>query len=181
MYFLASTAVTLLSLHLADLKTSGVISADPKMTYGILMGNFGLAAILLSYLFGRLSDVAGRKIPLIAAFLGLTAAPLLISNPSVPIIVVSWIITYGIAFAVLYPSLLALLTDELAPHERGIAMELFMLCLTVGTGVASPLMEYIGGIIGLASGIKVAAIIPAIAVLLACLIHPRPPPSPLIP
>ena len=175
MYFMAGTAVTLFTLYLADLKTMGVISVDPKMAFGMLMGTFGVAAIFLSYLFGRLSDAKGRKILLIIAFMGLTATPLLISNPSVPMIVISWIAAYGIAFAILYPSLLALLTDELAPHERGVAMGLFMVCLTAGTGVAAPLMGYIGGNIGLAAGIKVAAIIPAIAVLGAVFIHQRPP------
>ena len=83
-----ATAVVPFSRHLEELHAGGVIIPDPKMTFGIFMGVFGPAAVLLSYQFGRLSDVVGRKTPLIAAFAVLTVLPLLISYSSVPLIVV---------------------------------------------------------------------------------------------
>jgi len=174
MYWLLGTAVVLFDLYLADLQVAGVIGVDPKMGFGILMGVFGLASILLNYLCGRLSDVVGRKTPLMVAFLMLTGAPLLISNPSVPMIVVAWVVLWALATAAIWPSVLALLGDELALHERGIGFGFFMFFLTLGTGVGMPVMGYVGEVMGLATGIKVAALFPAIAFFLSLAIRPRP-------
>lgn len=174
LYWLLGTITVLFTLYLDDLKVAGVISVDPKVAFGILMGVFGAAAILLNYLCGRLSDAVGRKTPLIVAFLLLTAGPLLISNPSVPLMVIAWIATWAITAAVIWPTVLALLTDELAPHERGIGLGFFMFFLTLGTGVGMPVMGYVGDVMGLATGIKIAAIFPAIAFLLSLVIHPMP-------
>jgi len=173
-YWLLGTIVVLFSLYLADLKTAGIIKPDPKMALAMLLASFGLASVMLNYLFGRLADTVGRKWPLTAAFFLLTAAPLLVSNPSVPLIVFAWIIAWSLAATITWPTLLALLTDELAPHERGAGLGVFMVALTIGTGIGMPVMGAAGNAIGLDSAIKLAAILPAITFILSWFIQPKP-------
>jgi len=174
LFWIMATIVVLFTAHLGQLRGVGVIGADPKMAFGILMGVFGAAAALLSYPYGRLSDVVGRKAPLIAAFLVLIALPFLISYSSVTTIVVGWIVTYALAGALIWPSILGLLTDELAPHERGVGMGFFMLFPTLSTAIGMPVMGIVGGMVGAATGIKFAAILPAIAFIVMLVIRPRP-------
>ena len=174
LFWIMATVVVLFTAHLEQLQAVGVIGTDPKMAFGIFMGMFGVAVALLSYPYGRLSDVVGRKTPLIASFVVLIALSVLISYSSVPIIVVGWIVTYALAGAVLWPSILGLLTDELAPHEYGVGMGFFMLFPTIATAVGMPVMGKVADIMGAATGIKFAAIFPAIAFVLALVIRPRP-------
>jgi len=173
-YWMLGTIVVLFSLYLADLKTAGIIKPDPKMALAMMLALYGLASVSLTYLFGRLADVVGRKWPLTAAFFMLTAAPLLVSNPSVPLIAIAWIIAWSLAAAVTWPSLLALLTDELERHERGAGLGIFMVALTIGTGLGMPVMGALGNAIGLASAIKLAAVLPAATFILSWFIRSRP-------
>jgi predicted MFS family arabinose efflux permease len=174
MYWLLGTIVVTFSRYLAELQIAGVIKPDPKMALGVLLSIFGLAAVALNYLFGHLADSIGRKYPLIVAFFMLSIAPLLISNPSVPLIVISWIITWSISASIIWPTLLALLTDELAPHERGAGLGVFMLALMIGTGMGMPVMGAIEGITGASGAIKIAAVFPIITFIVAWFLRPKP-------
>ena len=174
MYWLLGTIVVTFSRYLAELQIAGVIKPDPKMALGILLSIFGLAAVALNYLFGHLADAVGRKYPLIVAFFMLSIAPLLISNPSVPLIVISWIITWSISASIIWPTLLALLTDELAPHERGAGLGVFMTALMIGTGMGMPVMGAIEGITGASGAIKIAAVFPIITFIVAWFLRPKP-------
>ena len=49
LFWIMATAVVPFSRHLEELHAGGVIIPDPKMTFGIFMGVFGPAAVLLSY------------------------------------------------------------------------------------------------------------------------------------
>jgi len=174
LYWLLGTIVVTFSRYLTDLQTAGLLKPDPKIALGILLSMFGLAAVMLNYPFGRLADTIGRKYPIIAAFFMLSAAPLLISNPSIPLIVIAWIVTWSISASIIWPTLLALLTDELAPHERGAGLGIFMVALMIGTGVGMPVMGAVEGAIGSATAIKTAAVLPIATFIISWFLRPKP-------
>ncbi len=173
-YWVLGTIVTLFTLYLSNLYETGFISVDPRMAFGMLMSIYGIAVLFLNYPMGRISDIIGRKIPLICGYIMVSVGLFLLTVNSIAVMVVAWIALLAISHALVWPSITALLMDELLPFERGIGAGFFELFLTLGTAIGMPIMGLLGGMLGFACGIRFAAILPISALLLSLFIVPKP-------
>ncbi|MCX8125525.1 MAG: MFS transporter, partial [Dehalococcoidia bacterium] len=167
LFWTIGTWVTAFSRHLNVLSQVKVIGVDPSVALGMLMGIQGLAIIAFGGFLGRLCDLIGRKPLLIAAFAFLTVSPFLVSTYVVPLIVIGWGIFFGLAAAMVWSSIMAVLTDELAPHERGTGIGFFMVFPTLGIGIGSPVVGSLSDMFGNQIAIMIGAFLPLIALVLS--------------
>lgn len=167
LFWITAVWVTAFSQHLTALNKAKIIGVDPSMALGMLMGIQGLSIIAFGGFLGRLCDLIGRKPLLIAAFAFLSVAPFLVSTSILPLIVIGWGVCFGLAAALVWSSIMAVLTDELAPHERGTGMGFFMVFPTLGIGLGSPVVGNLSDMFGVQVGIMAGAFMPVIALILS--------------
>nr|WP_220132477.1 MFS transporter [Natronomonas sp. LN261] len=89
---------------------------------GLLLACFFVPFALLQYPFGTLSDRIGRVIPIAAGSAGFGTAILAVSLASTVPAAALGMVLVGILGALVAPATMALVTDLVAPHERGAAM-----------------------------------------------------------
>ena len=163
-YFTFGGVVTLLPLYIRGLGMGAFHS-------GMLLATFSLAFIIVQLMAGGLSDRVGRHLPAVAGIiLGVFALAILPSLKTFPLLTAAMAL-YGAAFALLFPSISALVADHTRQHERGAATGIFHALLTAGVAVGAPVMGWVGGAVGielgltLTPGIMVLALIAAITLL----------------
>jgi len=167
LFWITAVWVTAFAQHLTALNKAKVIGVDPSVALGILMSLQGLSIIAFGGFLGRLCDLIGRKPLLIAAFAFLSASPFLVSTYSLPLIVLGWGICFGLAAALVWSSIMAVLTDELSPYERGTGMGFFMVFPTLGIGIGSPVIGNLSDLFGVQVGIMAGAFLPVTALILS--------------
>jgi len=159
-YFAFGGVVTLLPLHVKNLGMEA-------FHVGILLATFAIMFIILQFPSGALSDKVGRLIPtslgLGLGIVSLTILPLLGSFPLLAVVMVF----YGTSYAMLFPSISALVTDHTIPEERGLATGMFHAILTAGVAIGAPLIGWVGEIAGVELGLALSASILVLALVVA--------------
>ena len=159
-YFAFGGVVTLLPLYVKSLGMEA-------LHVGMLMAAFAVAFIVVQFPCGTISDKVGRLTPTIAGLsLGAVSVAILPLLATFPLLALAMGL-YGVAYGLLFPSISALLTDQTAPEERGIATGLFHALLTAGVAIGAPIMGGVGGAIGIEPGLGLSSVIMALPLLVA--------------
>ena len=145
-YFAFGGVVTLLPLYLKSLGMEA-------FHVGMLLAAFAISFIVLQIPSGILSDKLGRKIP---AFVGLclcvVSLSILPTLESLPALI-AVIVLYGTSYALIFPSISAMVADSTSSEERGRATGIFHALLTVGVAIGAPLMGWAAEAIGIKWGL----------------------------
>ncbi len=163
-YFTFGGVVTLLPIYVKNLGMEA-------FHVGMLLATFTVMFMLLQFPSGALSDKVGRLMPTIGGLsLGIVSLVILPSFATFPSLVVAMAL-YGLAYGLLFPSILALVADHTLPEERGIATGLFHALLTAGVAVGASIIGWLGEVVGvelglaLSAGILVLVLVVALTVL----------------
>jgi MFS family permease len=73
---------------------------------------------------------------------------------------------YGAAFAMLFPSMSALVVDYTSPEERGVATGIFHSLLTAGVAVGAPAMGWVAHLAGIRLGLALSSGAAAVALII---------------
>lgn len=122
--------------YMLPLKVSGL--GLPAEMSGLLLSVFGIAAILVFLLpVNRLFDAIKPVYTLITGFILMGSSLFLLSSVSAaPLLYIS-MITYGIGFAFLFPSINSLLIDSTTERSRGKAYGYFYAFFSIGVVAGS--------------------------------------------
>ncbi|MCM3612294.1 MFS transporter [Planococcus sp. MERTA32b] len=122
--------------YMLPLKVSGLDL--PAEMSGLLLSVFGIAAILVFLLpVNRLFDAVKPVYTLIAGFFLMGSSLFLLSSVSAPSLLYVSMITYGIGFAFLFPSINSLLIDSTTERSRGKAYGYFYAFFSIGVVAGS--------------------------------------------
>jgi DHA1 family tetracycline resistance protein-like MFS transporter len=134
---------------------------------GILLAAFAIMFIILQMPVGSLSDRVGRLGPTAAGLsLGIVALLLMPSITAFPLLVAVMAV-YGVAYGTIFPSISAMVADQTAPEERGLATGIFHALLTAGVAIGAPVMGVVAGVVGVKLGLMLSAGIMILALLVA--------------
>jgi len=159
-YFAFGGVVTLLPLYVKNLGMEA-------FHVGMLLATFAIMFIILQFPSGALSDKVGRLIPTTLGLgLGIVSLTILPSLGSFPLLAVVMVF-YGTSYAMLFPSISALVTDHTIPEERGLATGMFHAFLTAGVAIGAPLIGWVGEITGVELGLALSASILVLALAVA--------------
>jgi len=159
-YFTFGGVVTLLPIYVNRLGMGA-------FHVGMLLATFAIMFMLSQFPSGALSDKVGRLVPTIGGLsLGIVSLVILPSLATFPLLAVVMAL-YGIAYGMLFPSISALVADHTIPEERGLATRVFHALLTAGVAIGAPIMGWVGGVVGIASGIALSAAIMVWALAIA--------------
>ena len=162
-YFAFGGLVTLLPLHVGNMGTEA-------FHVGMLLTIFTVVFILLQFPSGSLSDKVGRKMLIVAglclAIISLATLPMLRTFTTLTIIMG----LYGASYALLFPSISALVVDQTAPQERGLAIGIFHALLTAGVAVGALIMGWMAGLVGIGIGIALSSSATVVALVVVLLV-----------
>jgi len=159
-YFTFGGVVTLLPLYVRSLGMDA-------FHVGVLLAAFAVMFIILQLPIGSLSDRVGRLAPTAAGLsLGIVALVLMPRMASFPLLVAVMAV-YGVAYGTIFPSISAMVADQTAPEERGMATGIFHALLTAGVAIGAPVMGWVGGAVGVQMGLILSAGIMVLALLVA--------------
>ena len=159
-YFAFGGVVTLLPLYIKNLGMEA-------FHVGMLLATFAIMFIILQFPSGAISDKVGRRIPT-ATGLSLGIISLVILPSQVTFLPLAMTMAlYGVAYGILFPSVLALVTDHTSPEERGMATGIFHALLTAGVAIGAPVMGWVGGVLGIESGLALSSGIMVLALVVA--------------
>ncbi len=165
-YFAFGGVVTLLPIRVNELGMEA-------FHVGMLLATFTVMFMLLQFPGGALSDKVGRLVPTIGGLsLGVVSLVILPSLATFPLLAAGMAL-YGIGYGLLFPSILALVTDHTSPEERGMASGVFHALLTTGVAIGAPIMGWVGGIVGIELGLALSATILVLALVLALTVLKR--------
>jgi len=160
-YFAFGGVVTLLPLYIEGLGMEAFHT-------GMLLATFAATFILLQPASGALSDRVGRQAPagagLCLCIVSLAILPTMQSFATLAMVMV----LYGASYALIFPSISALVADYTAIKERGRATGIFHALLTAGVAIGAPVMGWVGETAGIRLGLAlscVAAVLALIVVL----------------
>ena len=132
---------------------------------GMLLAAFAVMFIVFQFPAGAYSDRAGRLRPIVLS-LGIAIVSLLVL-PSLSTF--TWLAlalaVYGAAYGILFPSISALVVEHTTSQERGLATGAFHALLTAGVAIGAPIMGWIGGLVGVQTGLLLASVTMALALL----------------
>jgi MFS family permease len=140
---------------------------------GLLLACFFAPFALLQYPFGVLSDRIGRVVPIVLGSAGFGAAILAVGiAPTIATAAVG-MVTVGVLGALVAPATMALVTDLVAPDERGAAMGGFNIFGSLGFlggivvgGSLAVRYDYFAAFL-VAGGLEIAIAVVSVPVLLA--------------
>jgi len=159
-YFTFGGVVTLLPLYVRGLGMEA-------FHVGMLLATFAIMFIIIQFPSGALSDKIGRLIPIaIGLSLGIVSLVVLPSVVILPLLV-GIMALYGIAYGILFPSILALVADHTAPEERGLATGIFHALLTAGVAIGAPVIGWVGEAAGVQLGLVLTPGIMVLALAVA--------------
>lgn len=149
-YFAFGGIITLLPLQIKNL------GMEP-FHVGIILAIFAAVFMLLQFPSGVVSDRLGRWIPIATglslSIISLAILPHLESFASLA----ATMALYGAGYAAVFPSISALVADNAAPEERGIATGIFHALLTAGVAVGAPVVGGVSGLNGTVFGLTFAS------------------------
>ena len=159
-YFAFGGIVTLLPLYIRDL------GLEPYHV-GLLLSLFSLAFLVFQFAGGILSDRVGRRMPAAAGLALGTVVLIALPFSETLATLIAVMLFYGTAYALLFPSISALIADHTAPEEHGKATGIFHALLTGGVAIGAPVMGWIAQITGLESGITLTPIVLVFALVIS--------------
>jgi MFS family permease len=159
-YFAFGGVVTLLPLYVKGLGMEA-------FHVGMLLATFAIVFTLLQFFGGAIADRVGRQIP-ITSGLGLCVVSL-VAMPALGTFALLAVIMalYGAAYALLFPSISALVADYTMPEERGRATGIFHSLLTAGVAIGAPLMGWVAHFVGIELGLALCSSAAALALIIA--------------
>ena len=158
-YFTFGGVVTLLPLYVKNLGMEA-------FHVGMLLAVFAIVFIILQFPIGALSDWTGRLRPAVAGIsLSVVALIIMPSVSTFPLLAVAMAL-YGAAYGALFPSISALVVDNTAAEERGMATGIFHALLTAGVAIGAPVMGGIGQIAGVGPGLLLNSVVMILALFL---------------
>lgn len=105
---------------------------------GLLLSTFGISAILVFLLpINRIFDAAKPIYTLIAGFAVMGASLFFLSAVSTELLLYASMCTYGLGFALLFPSINSILIDSTSPSSRGRAYGYFYAFFSIGVVAGS--------------------------------------------
>jgi len=162
-YFAFGGVVTLLPLYMWGLGMGA-------FHVGMLLAIFAITFILLQMPSGALSDKVGRRVPVTVGLslcvVSLAVLPTLETFRTLALVMV----LYGTSYALLFPSISAIVVDYTTPDERGRASGVFHALLTVGVAIGAPVMGLVAETVGIKWGLALcggAAVLALPVVLMA--------------
>jgi MFS family permease len=165
-YFTFGGVVTLLPLYISNLGMEA-------FHVGMLLAVFAIMFIILQMPVGLISDRVGRLGPTAAGLgLGIVALLLMPSITAFPWLIAAMAV-YGIAYGTIFPSISAMVADQTAPEEHGMATGIFHALLTAGVAIGAPVMGWVGGVVGVPLGLMLSAGVMVIALIVALSIRKR--------
>ena len=159
-YFTFGGVITLLPSYLENL---GMEDFHMYM----LLATFAIMFVLFQFPSGILSDRVGRLRPTIAGLsLGIVSLVALPSLASFPLLAMAMAL-YGLAYGLIFPSVSALVAEHTLPEERGLATGVFHALLTAGVAIGAPIIGWVGGVVGIESGLALNAGVMVLALIVA--------------
>ena len=159
-YFTFGGVVTLLPLYMRGLGME-------VFHVGMLLAIFAIMFIITQLPSGAISDKIGRLAPTaIGLSLGTVSLVILPSVVTLPLLAVVMAL-YGIAYGILFPSILALVADHTIPEERGLATGVFHALLTAGVAIGAPAAGWVGQAVGVQPGLMLTSGIMVLALVIA--------------
>lgn len=126
---------------------------------GVIVSIYALAQLLAQIPAGRLSDRFGHKFFLVAGFIGVACAAALNNYATLPSHFFLFQALAGLSAGCLWPSLMALLTEEADPSIRGKLMGTFNTIFFVGLGLGPLLGGYISAAYGFLASFNLWAVV----------------------
>ncbi|MBI4284947.1 MAG: MFS transporter [Chloroflexi bacterium] len=166
-YFAFGGVATLLPLYLQNLGMTA-------FHVGMLLAVFAVVFVLFMYPSGLLSDRLGRGIPIISG-LGLSLLSLVLLPAQQTFLTLALVMAvYGIGYALLFPSITALVAECSATAERGLATGIFHALLTAGVAIGAPVIGWVARMTGVEVGLALSASAEALVlVLVVFVLRPR--------
>ncbi len=140
-YFTFGGVVTLLPLYVRGLGMEA-------FHIGMLLAIFAIMFIIVQLPGGALSDRIGRRIPATTGLSLAIAALIMLPQAGTFLPLAIAMALYGLAYGMLFPSVSALVADNAAPEERGVATGIFHALLTAGVAIGAPVMGWVGEAVG---------------------------------
>ncbi|HWP57357.1 MAG TPA: MFS transporter [Candidatus Acidoferrales bacterium] len=122
-------------LILPGLSLYAVSLGASRSFVGVIVSIYALAQLIVQIPAGRFSDRLGRKVFLLAGFAGVAVAAALNNFASHPSHFFLFQALAGASAGCLWPTLMALLTEEAAPSARGRLMGIFSTIFFLGLGL----------------------------------------------
>lgn len=134
---------------------------------GILLATFAIMFSLLQFPSGVLSDRLNRLMPITAGLcLSIVSLVMIPSLGTFAMLAVAMAI-YGTAYALIFPSISALIAEHTAVDELGTATGIFHALLTAGVAIGALVMGWTAQVTGIKIGLALSAMIPVIALIIA--------------
>jgi MFS family permease len=149
-----------LSLYAASLGAS-------RSFIGVIVSIYALAQLIAQVPAGRFSDRVGHKFLLIAGFIGLTCAALLNNYATRPSHFFLFQALAGLSAGCLWPSLMALLTEEADPSIRGKLMGTFNTIFFIGLGLGPFLGGYLSAAYGFLASFNLWAMVSIVGAVIS--------------
>ena len=161
-----------LVLSLSALTYGSIVSFLPLFARKQGIGNpglfftvFALALVLARGPLGRASDRWGRGATIIPGLLASGVSLVLLSYASSLVLFLLMALLYGLAFAAVQPSLMALTIDRVPPQRRGAAMGLFGMAMDLGIGAGSFLWGFVAQVAGFPQMYRLAGLTSLVALV----------------
>ena len=165
-YFTFGGVVTLLPLYVKNMGMEA-------FHVGISFTAFSILFIILQFPSGVLSDKIGRLgLTATGLSIGIVALVLMPSITTFPLLIAIMAV-YGVAYGTIFPSVSAMVVDQTAPEERGMATGIFHALLTAGVAIGAPVMGWAGGALGIKPALMLSAVIMVLALVVALGIRKR--------
>lgn len=158
-YFAFGGVVTLLPLYVKGLGMEAFHVA-------MLLVIFVVMFIILQFPGGTLADRIGRRMPATCGLCLIIVALVAMPNLGTFTLLTLIMALYGAAYALLFPSISALLVDHTAPEERGRATGIFHALLTAGVAVGAPVMGGVAQLAGIELGLALSSLAAAVALVI---------------
>ncbi len=132
---------------------------------GLMISIYAAAQLVTQIPVGKISDKMGRKLLIVVGFSGVTIAAALYHFANQPFHFFALQALAGFSVGCVWPPLLAQLTDQTQPHERGRVMGIFNTVFFIGIGLGPLAGGFISAKLGFTSVFNVWAGVAAFGVL----------------
>jgi MFS family permease len=166
LYFAFGGVVTLLPLYVKGLGMGA-------FHVGMLLTIFVAMFILLQFPSGAMSDKVGRWIPTITGLSFCIISLAILPEFGTFTMLAAIMALYGVGYALVFPSISALVADYTVPEERGMATGIFHALLTAGVAIGAPVMGWVGGLVNTELSLALSSIVAALVLVIILVILGR--------
>ncbi len=166
LYFAFGGVVTLLPLYVKGLGMEA-------FHVGMLLTIFVAMFILFQFPSGAMSDKIGRWIPTITGLAFCIISLAILPEFGTFTALAAIMALYGVGYALVFPSISALVADYTVPEERGMATGIFHALLTAGVAIGAPVMGGVAGLVGTELGLALSSGAAALVLVIILVIFGR--------